>query len=164
MSGALVLNATYEPLCVVSPRRAAVLVLDEKADVVHDTGAALRSEHREVPIPSVVRLRQFVKVPYQRRSAMSRKAVFARDNHRCQYCDAPADSIDHVIPKSKGGLHTWDNVVAACRPCNLGKRDRYLEDTSMRLRKPPAPPRELSWVMVAMPRVPDLWKPYLRAS
>jgi 5-methylcytosine-specific restriction endonuclease McrA len=164
MSGALVLNATYEPLCVVSPRRAAVLVLDEKADVVHDTGAALRSERREVPIPSVVRLRQFVKVPYQRRSAMSRKAVFARDNHRCQYCDAPADSIDHVIPKSKGGLHTWDNVVAACRPCNLGKRDRYLEDTSMRLRKPPAPPRELSWVLVAMPRVPDLWKPYLRAS
>ncbi len=164
MSAALVLNATYEPLCVISPRRAAVLVLLHRADVIEDSGTVLHSEHDEVSVPSVLRLRNYVKVPYQRRSAMSRKAVMARDNHQCQYCNAPADSLDHIIPKSKGGPHTWENVVAACRPCNLGKRDRYLEDTGMRLARVPRAPKEQSWVLVAVPRVPEQWKPYLRAS
>src|SRR5687768_1819494 len=119
MSRALVLNASYEPLGVVTVRRAVVLVLSQKADVLHDTGDVLRSERLVVKVPSVIRLRYFVKVPFRRRAALNRRAVFARDDHRCQYCGAAAESIDHVVPRAKGGLHEWENVVAACRPCNV---------------------------------------------
>ncbi|MBW3626190.1 MAG: HNH endonuclease, partial [Actinobacteria bacterium] len=161
MSRALVLNATYEPLCVIPVRRAVVLVLAEKADVLHDTGAVMRSERLRVPIPSVIRLRYFVRVPYRRRASLNRRAVFARDGSRCQYCSAPADSIDHVVPRSRGGQHVWENVVAACRPCNAQKRDRLLSETSMVLRRRPTAPKELTWITVAVGTVPSHWEPYL---
>jgi 5-methylcytosine-specific restriction endonuclease McrA len=161
MSRALVLNASYEPLSVVPGRRAAVLVLAEKAELVHDTGDVLRSERVTLALPSVVRLRHFVKIPFRRRAPLNRRGVFARDGHRCQYCGDHADSIDHVIPRSRGGGHTWDNVVAACRTCNVRKRDRLLEETSMVLRRRPAQPRELTWVTVAAGTVPEQWHPYL---
>ena len=161
MARALVLNATYEPLCVVSARRAVVLVLGDKADILHATGDEMHSEHLSVPIPSVIRLRYFVKVPFARRAALNRRAVFARDGSRCQYCTAPAESIDHVVPRSRGGEHTWENVVAACRPCNARKRDRLLSETSMVLRRHPSVPRELTWVTVAVGAVPNHWTPYL---
>ncbi len=157
----LVLNATYEPLGVVASRRAVVLVLDDKAELLHDTGEAIHSEHLTVAVPSVVRLRQFVKVPYSRRAPLNRRGVFARDGHRCQYCGGAAESLDHVIPKSRGGPHTWDNVVAACRACNVRKRDRFLSETSMVLRRHPCAPRDLSWVTVAVGTVPEHWQPYL---
>jgi 5-methylcytosine-specific restriction endonuclease McrA len=164
MSRSLVLNASYEPLCVVSCRRAVVLVLDDKADIVHDTGEAMHSERLAVPIPSVIRLRYFVKVPYHRRAALNRRAVFARDGHLCQYCGHAAESIDHIVPRSRGGEHVWENVVASCRPCNTHKRDRLLHETSMRLRRRPAVPRELTWIVVAAGKVPDHWAPYLRVA
>ncbi len=157
----LVLNATYEPLGVVASRRAVVLVLDDKAELLHHTGEAIHSEHLTVAVPSVVRLRQFVKVPYSRRAPLNRRGVFARDGHRCQYCGGAAESLDHVIPKSRGGPHTWDNVVAACRACNVRKRDRFLSETSMVLRRHPCAPRDLSWVTVAVGTVPEHWQPYL---
>ena len=161
MPGALVLNATYEPLSVVSSRRAVCLVLADKADVVHDDGTFVHAARLAVPSPIVIRLRYVVRVPFHRRTSLSRRAVFARDEHRCQYCGNHADSIDHVLPRSRGGLHEWHNVAAACRPCNLRKRDRTPEEASMHLARPPRPPRELSWVVVAAGRVPDVWKPYL---
>ena len=122
MRSALVLNATYEPLSVVSARRAICLVLCDKADIVEDDGSTVNSERLSVAAPLVIRLRYVVKVPYNRNTAMSRRAVFARDNHRCGYCGGHADSIDHVVPRSRGGKNVWENVIAACRPCNL--RDR----------------------------------------
>lgn len=159
------LNATYEPLSVVPSRRAACLVLADKADVVEDDGTVLRAARLEVPSPLVIRLRYVVKVPYHRRTALSRRAIFARDEHRCQYCGGAADSIDHVMPRSRGGLHVWDNVAAACRPCNLSKRDRTPDEAGMRLARTPRAPREMAWVTVSVPRVPEAWKPYLaRAS
>ena len=159
------LNATYEPLSVVPARRAACLVLADKADVVEDDGTVLRSSSLEVPNPVVIRLRYVVKVPYHRRTALSRRAVFARDEHRCQYCGGAADSIDHVMPRSRGGQHVWDNVAAACRPCNLSKRDRTPDEAGMHLARPPRAPRELAWVAIAVACVPEAWKPYLaRAS
>jgi 5-methylcytosine-specific restriction endonuclease McrA len=161
MGRSLVLNATYEPLCVVSDRRAVVLVLSDKADVLHETGEALHSERLTVAVPSVVRLRSFVRVPYQRRAAISRRGVFLRDGGQCQYCGNRAESIDHVVPRSRGGLHEWENVVAACRRCNTTKRDRYLHETAMRLQRAPEAPRHLSWVTVVVGHVPELWEPYL---
>lgn len=161
MARSLVLNATYEPLCVVPSRRALMLVLAAKAELVHATDAMFRSERVALPEPSVVRLDYYVKVPYQARVALNRRAVFARDGHRCQYCGASAENIDHVIPKSKGGLHVWDNVVAACRPCNTRKRDRLLEDSGMKLRRPPVIPRERTWILVSSGSVRPDWEPYL---
>jgi 5-methylcytosine-specific restriction endonuclease McrA len=161
MGPSLVLNATYEPLGVVPARRAVVLVLAEKAEVIHHNGEAFRSEHLEIAVPSVIRLRYFVRVPYQRRAPLSRRAVFLRDGGRCQYCGAKAESIDHVIPRSRGGEHTWENVVAACERCNSAKRDRLLEDTSMQLRHHPCAPEHLNWVVVSVGHVPEHWEQYL---
>lgn len=161
MSPSLVLNATYEPLGLVPARRAVVLVLAEKADLVHDTGEAFHAERIAVPVPSVIRLRQYVRVPHQRRAPLSRRAVFLRDGGRCQYCGTRAESIDHVVPRSRGGGHTWENVVAACRRCNATKRDRLLEETSMRLPRRPEAPRYLSWVAATVGDVPEVWAPYL---
>ena len=161
MGPSLVLNATYEPLGVVPARRAVVLVLADKAEVIHHNGEVFHSERLEIEVPSVIRLRYFVRVPYQRRAPLSRRAVFLRDGGRCQYCGAKAESIDHVIPRSRGGEHTWENVVAACERCNSAKRDRLLEDTTMRLRHNPSAPQHLNWVVVSVGHVPEHWEQYL---
>lgn len=161
MGRALVLNASYEPMCVVSHRRAVVLLLAEKAELVADTGLRLHSERLSVAVPSVVRLRAFVSIPFRRRVAVSRRAVMARDSNLCQYCGSRADSIDHVVPRSRGGEHVWDNVVAACRACNTRKRDRLLHETSMRLRRRPRAPLGASWSILATGSVPGDWQPFL---
>ncbi len=158
----LVLNASYEPLAVVPARRAVVLVLAQRADSVEPSGAVVHSERLVLDVPSVLRLRQFVAVPYRRRIAVSRRAVMVRDEHRCQYCGARAESIDHVVPRSRGGTHSWDNVVAACRPCNSRKRDRLLHETPMHLRRPPLVPHGSVWAIVSAGSVPSSWQPYLR--
>lgn len=164
MAGALVLNASYEPLCVVSQRRAVVLVMKEKAEVVHLTERALRSERAVFPAPSVIRLVQFVKVPFRTRVPLNRRAVFARDNHRCQYCAAAAENIDHVVPRARGGQHVWENVVASCRPCNARKGDQPLEQTGLTLRRRPQAPQALTWILVAVGDVRPDWEPYLLGS
>jgi 5-methylcytosine-specific restriction endonuclease McrA len=164
MSRALVLNASFEPLCVVSTRRALLLVLDEKAELIHDTGLQFHAQLVAFPEPSVVRLAHYIKVPYQARIALNRRAVFARDGHRCQYCGSAAENIDHVIPRSRGGPHAWDNVVAACRPCNTRKRDRLVEESGMKLRRKPSAPRERTWILVAGGGVRPDWEPYLGVS
>jgi 5-methylcytosine-specific restriction endonuclease McrA len=161
MTRVLVLNATFEPLSVVPARRAIVLMLDERAQLLHATGRRVRSERLSVDEPSVVRLLRFVRVPYQSRRTMSRRAVFARDSNECQYCGASAESIDHVVPRSRGGDHTWENVVAACRRCNTTKRDRLLSETALRLRTLPGPPPRATWFLVAAGAVPIEWEPYL---
>jgi 5-methylcytosine-specific restriction endonuclease McrA len=161
MHTALVLNASFEPLSVVSSRRATCLVLSDKAELLEGDGTLIRSENLAVASPSVIRLRYMVKVPYVRRTALSRRAIFARDDHRCQYCGDRADSIDHVMPRSRGGQHTWENVAAACRPCNLGKRDRTPEEAGMRLTNPCRAPRSSAWVVVSVNAVPDAWRRYL---
>jgi 5-methylcytosine-specific restriction endonuclease McrA len=163
-TSALVLNATYEPLCVVSSRRAVVLVLGEKAEVIHGTSAVMRSELLTMTVPSVVRLTSYVRVPVRRRAPLNRRAIFVRDGGRCQYCSAAAESIDHVVPRSRGGQHVWENVVAACRACNSHKRDRLLSETPMALRRAPMAPRELTWVAVAAGTVPPAWEPYLQTA
>jgi len=159
-----VLNVTYEPLSVVAGRRAAVLVLADKADVVHASGISLHSERLVLAVPSVIRLRQMVRVPYERHVPLSRRAVFVRDEHECQYCAGPAETLDHVVPRSRGGLHSWDNVVAACRRCNLRKGDRLLEHTQMELRRRPTVALRYTWIITSVGAVPQDWEPYLQAA
>jgi 5-methylcytosine-specific restriction endonuclease McrA len=158
---ALVLNASYQPLCVVPVRRALVLALKGKAEVLHTNGHMFRSEALEIRAPSVVRLNYFVKVPYRARSSLSRRAVFVRDDYECQYCGRPAENVDHVVPKSRGGAHTWDNVVAACRPCNSRKENRSPQDVGLTLRRPPRRPDDSVWIVVAVERVDPVWEQYL---
>lgn len=161
------LNATYEPLCVVAVRRAVVLVLKGKADVLHASDRVLHSESTRFPVPSVIRLRYVVKVPFRARIALNRRAVFARDGHQCQYCGAAAENIDHVIPRSRGGQHVWENVVAACRPCNSRKEDRLVHEVGLSLARRPAAPREVAWIIVSVGAVGGVhphWEPYLRGD
>jgi 5-methylcytosine-specific restriction endonuclease McrA len=158
---ALLLNASFEPLCVVSIRRAVVLVLKDKAEIVSRRAGELRSERASLPIPSVIRLVHFVRVPYRSRVPLSRRAVFARDGHRCQYCNRPAENIDHVVPKSRGGLHTWENVVASCRSCNARKEDRFLHETGLALRRPPIAPHTALWLVATAGSIDPSWEPYL---
>lgn len=158
---ALVLNASMEPLCVVGARRAVVMVLREKADVIHANGHRFRSERLELASPSVVRLRRYVHVPRRRYASLTRRGVFLRDEHTCQYCGAKAENVDHVLPRSRGGDHTWANVVAACRGCNSHKKDRTPMEAGMRLRRRPFAPRPTFWLVVAVGRVDPEWARYL---
>lgn len=163
MSRALVLNASFEPLCVVASRRALVLVLDDKAELLSGTGRLYRSARAAYAEPSVVRLVSYVKVPYRTRVALNRRAIFLRDAHQCQYCGSTAENIDHVVPRSRGGEHAWDNVVAACRPCNARKEDRLLSEvTSMRLRRAPRAPTGRVWMLLAMGGMRPEWHSYLQ--
>jgi 5-methylcytosine-specific restriction endonuclease McrA len=155
------LNASFEPLCVVSVRRAVVLVLKEKAEIVSRDGAELHAERFSMPVPSVIRLVHFVRVPYRSRVPLSRRAVFARDGQRCQYCNRPAENIDHVIPRSRGGPHTWENVVASCRPCNARKENRLLHETDLTLRRRPVAPHATLWVVATVGAIDPAWAPYL---
>ncbi|MDQ3474782.1 MAG: HNH endonuclease [Actinomycetota bacterium] len=157
----LLLNATYEPLCVVSARRAVVLVLSAKAESVRDSGEAMHSATLSVAVPAVIRLTRYIRVPYLGRTPLSRRAVFARDSGKCVYCGITATSIDHVVPRSRGGTHSWDNVVAACRRCNHAKADRTLAEMGWRLRTAPQAPRGGSWHLHSQGITDVTWQEWL---
>jgi len=159
---ALVLNATYEPLCVVSSRRALVLILSGKAIGVESSDLVMRSERAVFRVPLVVRLTKFVRVPYRGHVPLTRRAVFARDGGRCVYCAAPATSIDHVIPRSRGGEHIWENVVSCCRRCNHAKADRVIAELGWRMRRPPSAPTGPAWRVLGTGRMHPQWRAYLQ--
>jgi 5-methylcytosine-specific restriction endonuclease McrA len=159
---ALVLNATYEPLCVVSSRRAVVLVLGGKAVAVESGADELHSERLSLHVPVVVRLTRFVRVPYRASVPLTRRAVFARDGGRCVYCTAPATSLDHVIPRSRGGQHVWENVVSCCRRCNHAKADRGLVELGWRMHRQPQAPSGPAWRVLGTGRMHPGWQPYLQ--
>jgi len=137
-----VLNATYEPINVTAARRAIVLVLKGVATTEEENGGFLHSARLALRIPSVIRLTEFRRIPYQTR-AHSRKNILLRDRYTCQFCSRilPAHelTIDHVIPRSRGGHADWDNVVASCQSCNTTKGDRLPEEAGLRLLRPPRP-------------------------
>jgi 5-methylcytosine-specific restriction endonuclease McrA len=161
---ALVLNASMEPLCVVPTRRAIVLVLSAKADLLHAGEGVFRAERTALAAPSVVRLRRYVHVPYRRRAALSRRGVFLRDHGTCQYCGRIAENVDHVVPRSRGGQTNWANLVTACSPCNLRKADRLVEEAKMALRTRPRSPGPQVFISLAAPRRPESWERYLAAA
>ena len=157
----LLLNATYEPLCVVSSRRAIVLVLAEKAEPVESAADVVHAETLSLPVPVVARLTRYVRVPYPAQVPLSRRAVFTRDGQTCVYCGSSATSIDHVVPRSRGGTHTWDNVVAACRRCNHTKADRSLAELGWKLPHPPRTPSGAAWRLLGARTVDPRWREWL---
>ncbi len=159
----LVLNATYEPINVCTVRRAAVLLLKEKAELVEHGSWELRSEHATLPRPLVIRLVSYVRVPRDtHRRKITRRAVFARDGWECQYCGTRANlTVDHVIPRSKGGTSTWENIVAACAPCNRRKGDHLPDRANMHPRRAPRVPQPEIFIHVASPTIPGSWRQWL---
>jgi len=163
MRKVLVLNTTYEPLNVCSVRRALVLLFKNKAEVLEQSGAAFHSERATYELPHVIRLRSYVNVPRRASTPrISRRAVFARDRHRCQYCGSDRHlTVDHVVPRSKGGSDSWDNLVTSCAPCNRKKGDRPLHVAGLSLLKRPRPPGPGSFVFMHVEHVHESWRPYL---
>ncbi|MBA4736599.1 MAG: HNH endonuclease [Synechococcus sp.] len=139
MGQVLVLNASYEPLNITTWRRAVVMMLKGKAESLeHDPCRQLR---QGTNLPTVIRLRQYVRVPF-RQLPLTRRNLFQRDNHTCQYCGSRENqlSIDHVMPRSRGGGDTWENVTTACLSCNVRKANRTPREASMPLRHAPRRP------------------------
>ncbi|WP_281689046.1 HNH endonuclease [Pseudonocardia thermophila] len=164
-SRVLLLNATFEPLAVVTAKRAVVLLLSGKAECVEESPVvAFHSENLTVNAPTVMRLSRYVRVPYRRSVPMTRAGVLRRDGRRCAYCSRRADTIDHVIPRSRGGTHTWENCVAACRACNSRKADRLLEELGWKLAKPPKAPSRAGAALVLATEPLPAWEPWLQAA
>ena len=161
MPQTLVLNATYEPLGVVSERRALILVLNQRATTIEESDTVLHYSGGAITLPAVIKLVKFVRIPYRHAVPLSRRALFARDGGRCVYCAAPATSIDHVIPRSRGGSHNWENVVSACHKCNHLKADKPLKELGWRLRSLPREPVGAAWRILGTGRTDTRWLPYL---
>ncbi len=161
----LVLNRDYSALSICSVQRAIVLVHLQKAEMVEaQPGRFVRSTSVRHPWPSIVRLNLYVRVPY-RRTLLSRKNVLRRDQLRCQYC-ASRDrlTIDHVLPKSRGGKDTWENLVAACVPCNNRKGNRTPDEAGMTLARKPFRPSYVMFIRDFVGQMEETWKPYLFLS
>ena len=142
LSPVLVLNATYEPINVTAARRAIVLVLKGVATTEEENGSFIHSTRVAIRVPSVIRLTGFRRIPYQTR-ALSRKNILMRDRYTCQFCGrvfpAAELTLDHVIPRSRGGHTDWDNLVACCHSCNNLKGDRLPEEAGVKLLRSPRP-------------------------
>ena len=159
----LLLNASLEPLCVVSTHRAVVLVLTGKAAILETDGRLLRSERASLPLPLVLCLTRYVRVPHRRVVPPSRRTVLQRYGHSCAYCGATADTVDHVHPRSRGGRHEWSNVVAACARCNRRKADRLLAEIGWSLPFQPTAPRGAAAFMASVATYEPSWSAYLAA-
>lgn len=158
----LLLNATYEPLRVITMKRAVALVLADKVDIVEEhPEAEVRSASTAMKAPSVIRLRYFVRIPYKSRLPLTRKTLMARDGGICQYCERKGDTIDHVQPRSRGGEHSWENVVIACRKCNFKKSDKLLSELGWELIRQPTTPRGTKWLILGVVNNDPVWEPYL---
>jgi 5-methylcytosine-specific restriction endonuclease McrA len=163
----LVLNASYEAINVCTVRRAVVLVLKQRAEVLERSDRDLHAESLTVARPAVIRLTTYVRVPRDAHSRkITRRAIFARDGWTCQYCGTGHGTltVDHVIPRSKGGTSGWDNIVTCCAPCNRRKGDHLPKSVGMHPKRKPAAPSPTIFVHVAVSRVPDTWQQYLPAA
>jgi 5-methylcytosine-specific restriction endonuclease McrA len=165
MSQVLVLNATYEPLNVVSVHRAVVLLLKQKAEIVEAAEAWLRSERTAIPLPLVIRLVYYVRIPRRFSLPLSRRTVLARDHYTCQYCGAQPGkanlTIDHVLPRSRGGETRWENIVTACAECNRRKGSRTPEEAGLPVPRQRGRPRYLAITLLAGARAPKVWGKYM---
>jgi len=160
----LVLNASYEPLQLISVRRAVVLLLQEKAELVEAAAAQLRARALSLTVPLVIRLLRYIRLPRRLKLPCSRRSVFARDREVCQYCGTQPGrahlTMDHVVPRSQGGTTCWENVVTACRDCNHRKGGRTPEQASMLLLTTPRQPQYLGFELLGELERHDVWRKY----
>ena len=172
-SRVLLLNgSTWEPLSVITVPRAINLLIAGKATIVEKTGQFLNTIREKYPVPSVIALRTYINVP-RRKAHWSRRGVLVRDEYTCIFCGVTLGSmqkgkvlgksdfsIDHIIPRSKGGKDTWTNTACACASCNHRKGDRLSHEVGMKLLWEPKTPRT-SYLVIAVGTGPDTWKRYI---
>ena len=168
-SRVLVLNQTYEPINVCNARRAIRMMITGKADTVETNGLLVRSEAMEFHLPAVIRLRTYVYVPRRSQIPFSKKNVMRRDENTCQYCGAKGGflTVDHVLPRSRGGRSTWENVVCSCRRCNAKKGDRTPDEARLKLKKQPQKPKSFifHYLNHRFPQaVQHVWEKYLHPA
>ncbi len=158
----LVLNQDYQPLSVCSIQRSMKLLFLEKAELLHDDPQRkLRTIREEYQYPSVIRLRSYIRVPYKK-VVLSRRNVMRRDDFTCQYCGKRSDlTIDHVLPKSRGGGDVWENLTTACEKCNVKKGNRTPKEAKMKLASKPYRPIPITFFRDMNGGVQEPWKPYL---
>lgn len=155
----LVLNSTYGPINITSWRRAMVLMYKGKANGIEYNGSMINGKYR---LPEVIKLSRYVPLPFME-IVLSRKNIYLRDNHTCQYCGKNGGNmtLDHIIPKSRGGRETWDNMVVCCARCNNRKGDQTVEGAGMKLMTVPyRPPSSLYLHMTRLTDVPQSWFDY----
>ncbi len=160
----LVLNASYEPMQLISVRRAVVLLLQEKAELIEAAAQQLRSCNLAFDVPLVIRLVRYIRIPQRLKLPCSRRGVFARDRETCQYCGSQPGranlTMDHVVPRSQGGTTVWDNVVTACRDCNHRKGGRTPDQANMKLLVIPRQPRYVAFALLGELERHDVWRKY----
>ncbi|MGW0537572.1 HNH endonuclease [Streptomyces sp. NPDC003032] len=153
MRDTLVLNASFEPLSTVTLNRAVILVLQDKAVVEQaHPGLRVRAAAVDIPVPRVIRLCRYVRVPFRRQAPWSRRGVLVRDQHRCAYCGRRATTVDHVVPRSKGGADSWLNTVASCAMDNHRKANRTPEEAGMPLLRQPFEPTPADAMLLSLGR------------
>lgn len=158
----LVLNYDYQPVHITTWRRAIVLILKQKAELIeaHPTRKLLTAR-AEYPYPSIIRLLRYVPIPYKN-IPLTRQNIFRRDGYRCAYCGSSYNlTIDHVIPRSQGGTDTWENLVTACEPCNRRKGNRTPQQAGMQLLFRPRRPHYLLFWLRGAEEIDGSWRPYL---
>jgi 5-methylcytosine-specific restriction endonuclease McrA len=162
----LVLNASYEPVNICAARRALVLILKGLASAEEHSHGHVHAQRHALRMPSVIRLLEYRRIPHQSR-ALSRKNILMRDRYTCQYCQKVLPgaelTLDHVVPRSRGGSSTWENLVACCHYCNNRKGNRTPDEANLRLLRAPRPfnihtGRHL---MRLLGRGDEQWKKYL---
>ncbi len=160
----LVLNASYEPLQIISVRRAVILLLQEKAELIEAAEQRLRACSFSIDAPLVIRLVRYIKIPRRLKLPCSRRGILARDRETCQYCGSqpgrPNLTIDHVLPRSQGGTTQWDNVVTACRECNRKKGGRTPEQARMLLLTRPRQPQYVAFALLGELERHAVWRKY----
>lgn len=161
----LVLNQDYSPISVCTIQRAFLLTYLNKSELVQSAnGFKLRSVDQSFPMPAVIRLNKYVNVPYKG-VPLTRQNVFKRDKFKCQYCGFDKDlTLDHVVPRSKGGKSTWNNLVTACKKCNARKGDSTLEKAHLHLKSKPVRPSYLLFLRESTGNIYEEWQPYLKRS
>ncbi|RKX70452.1 HNH endonuclease [candidate division WOR-3 bacterium] len=158
----LVLNQNYEPLTICKAKRAIIMMLLGKAELIVGLSQSIRSVRRSFPLPSVLRLNRYVKFR-KREITLTRRKIIERDRHQCQYCGRTTGPMtaDHVVPKSMGGKDTWENMVCACLECNNRKGDRLPEQAGMKLIRKPRRPHHLTFILNSLGRIDAQWRPFL---
>jgi len=162
-SKVLVLNQSYEPISVCSAKKALLLLFLTKAEMVEQhAGIGIRSMRETYPYPSVIRLSAYLRVPFKK-IELSRKNILRRDGFQCQYCGTrqPPLTVDHIIPRSRGGADQWENLTTACVKCNNRKGNRTPEEAHMKLLSVPRKPHHVLFLKHYAGKVDDTWRAYL---
>ena len=158
----LVLNTNYAPMDICTARRAICLFYNEKVDILESYNENVHSPSITLALPSIVKLKDFVK--HQKMDViLTRRNLLVRDNNQCQYCETKKGplTLDHVLPKNRGGGDVWENLVAACQPCNRKKGSRTLVEAKMNLKRLPKKPNKIHYFQQFIHEKQDAWRPYL---